>query len=51
MTASPKPSYSIAGRSISWDEHFAALTARYSELQLLRLQSQDAFEIRSLAET
>ncbi len=49
MTANPKPSYSVAGRSISWDEHFNALIANQDKLYGLLQKAGGPFEVRTIA--
>lgn len=51
LTAAPKPSYSVNGRSISWGEHFAALTARYEEIEKMLQRADGPFELRSTVRT
>lgn len=35
LTESPKPSYSVSGRSVSWGEHFNNLTSQLKEINSL----------------
>jgi hypothetical protein len=46
LTAQPKPSYTLDGQSVSWDEYLAQLqaTVRWCDEQLSRLEP---FEMRS----
>lgn len=44
ITASPKPSYSIDGQSISWTEYHAMLVAQLKELNLLIAIADGPFE-------
>ncbi len=47
ISASPKPTYSIDGKSVSWTEHFNALIDKQMAL-LGAIQAADgAFEVRS----
>lgn len=49
MTADPKPSYSVAGRSISWDEHFNALVENQGKLYGLLQKAGGPFEVRVIS--
>ncbi len=47
ITASPKPTYSVGGRSVSHGEHFNNLLASRKELLLALQQVNGPFEVRS----
>ncbi len=52
MTTDPKPSYSSNGRSVSWGEHFGALSARLDELRKIPGVAPDTvptFDVISVA--
>ena len=51
MTANPKPSYSVAGRSVSWDEHFRALTEMYEKLMNLIALEGAPYEVGTMVIT
>lgn len=46
VTANPKPTYSVAGRSVSWGEHFNNLQKAYADLKNLLIQEQGPFMVR-----
>lgn len=48
LTASPKPTYQIGGKQVSWTEHFTALTQQLDALRLQRQRADGAFEVRSV---
>jgi hypothetical protein len=48
----PQPSYSEKGRSISWSEYYASLTAREAELRKIpgvAPETNPSFEIHTIA--
>lgn len=48
ISASPKPTYSVDGQTVSWSEYFQMLTMQIS---VLRRQAQEAdgpFEVRTI---
>lgn len=47
LTASPKPSYSIDGKSVSWGEHFRNLCEMREKILELVLQAEGPFEVRA----
>lgn len=47
MTANPKPSYSSAGRSISWGEHYRNLLESRKEILLALQQDSGPFQVTS----
>jgi hypothetical protein len=47
MTATPKPSYSVDGKSFSWGEHFNNLLAALESIDESILRSDGAFEVRT----
>ena len=47
LTVSPKPTYTIAGRSISWGEHFNNLMTAMEKVRVLRQQADGPFEVRT----
>lgn len=47
MTANPKPTYSIDGKSVSWGEHFRNLQDAYEKLSALRQIADGPIEVRS----
>lgn len=49
MYADPKPSYSVDGRSFSWDAHRASIMAELKELNEMILRRQGAVELHSQA--
>lgn len=49
MTASPKPSYSNNGRSVSWGEHFNNLTAAQKTLREQLVAAGGPWEVSSTA--
>lgn len=48
MTASPKPTYSIDGQSVSWESLFATYTSQLAALNLQISQADGGYEIRSV---
>jgi hypothetical protein len=46
ITASPKPSYSIDGQSVSWTEYFNSLVQQLKEIEA---REQEPWEIRQRA--
>lgn len=51
LTASPKPSYSIEGQSISWGEYYSMLTAQMKAINELLNQEATPLEVRTQAVT
>lgn len=52
MTVNPQPSYSEKGRSVSWDEHFSALTDQLAKLAKIPGVAPDqapVYEVTSVA--
>ena len=47
ITASPKPSYSIDGESVSWTEYFSALMAQQSALRTELAQASGPYAVIS----
>ena len=45
----PKPTYSVGGRSISWDSHRDSLIKQISDLNTLIIQRTGAVEIHTIA--
>lgn len=48
LTASPKPTYTIGSKSVSWTEHFTALTQQLNELRVQRQRAGGPWEQRSI---
>lgn len=46
LTENPKPSYSVANRSVSWGEHFRNLTEQLKEINTL-LNTMRPFSVMS----
>jgi len=49
MTASPKPTYSVDGKSVSWGEHFNNLLASQQKLREQLQKAQGPFTLTSVA--
>lgn len=47
MTASPKPTYSIDGESVSWTDHFNSLVQRSEDLNRLIQVAGGPFELQT----
>jgi hypothetical protein len=47
MTASPKPSYSVGDRSVSWTEHFNSLLDQQEALEVALQRCDGPFEVRT----
>ena len=47
MTANPKPSYSVGGRSVSWGEHFNNLLKAQESIMMMIQRLGGPFEVRS----
>ena len=48
MTTNPKPSYSLDGKSVSWDEHYNALVASQEKLRKQLQAAGGPFTITSV---
>ncbi len=48
-SVNPQPSYSVAGRSVSWDSYRAGLVAQIKDLTQQILIAQGAVEIQTTA--
>lgn len=46
VTASPKPSYSVDGKSVSWGEHYKQLTTLRDDLKKAIVNEEGPFESR-----
>lgn len=51
VTATPKPSYSVDGKSYSWTEYQAFIITQMKELKCLIQQEDEPFIVRSRAIT
>lgn len=49
LYADPKPTYSVDGRSWSWDQHRASLLKELADVNKLIIQATGAMELRSIA--
>lgn len=47
LTASPKPSYSVDGQSVSWESYFATLTNQLQALEQAIQRADGPFEVRT----
>ena len=47
LTAFPKPSYSIDGKSVSWTEYFNALMQQREQIEKLIMMADGPYEIRT----
>ena len=47
-SANPKPSYSIDGQSVSWDQHRTSIMQQISELNELIAAADGPWEVESL---
>jgi len=48
MYAAPQPTYSVGGRSVSWDAHHSAKVADLDKLNELILKRQGAVEVHTV---
>jgi len=49
VTASPKPSYSVQGQSVSWGEYLAQLQDAFDKVNATIARLQGPYEVRSEA--
>ena len=47
LSASPKPSYSVDGQSVSWESYFATLTNQLQALEQAIQRADGPFEVRT----
>lgn len=49
ITASPKPTYSVEGKSVSWESYFSALVSRLEDLDRAILRLGGPYELQTQA--